>query len=928
MTTPFTFFRRNQQVMMVGVVILSMVAFTISDVFSDRQSQFVMLGIMLGGIIFAFTGIPRGKWIQYGLSGAVLGGLLGWLLPDVISPIAQYARTTKLGTFDRERLTQLASQRNLANAFMAQVVGFNPYGGAEFQFDPNNDENDLIFAEMLRAEADEIGLVVTNSMVNDYIRNRTGERLSAAQFAEVRTSLGNPPGSITEAELFDALREQIKARLAFIQLSPMAANIGMFTSSAASQSITAGPEVYYDVFRRSKVRQRMTTARLDVDAFVSQVPDPSDEEVAALFNASKTKFAGAEEPGAPGFRQPNKARLAWLELSYKTVEESTTPPTDAEIEAHYSEKKDSLYRKPAATPDVPPAPSPSTPDASAPASGAATDTTPVPELPSPDASTTAPETSAPPTEPAAPTAETPTSETPASDAATEGSSPANSSPDAPAPEVPAGGTSEPPSPGDECVPFVADEPATTEDVTNQPPTVPAATDAPAADTQTAAETDPPADPATPAANESATPAADNPPLTIPAADAAQQPAATPPATSETPGEPFTIPAIEYKPLDDDLKAQIRDRLLDEKVRAALKVRMDAALDEMRALEKSRAKYRGDLARANRDITTEALYEQMIGYSDTMKDGLKAIAEKHGLQYVESPLLSFELELTDVEAWPVGSANEWNDEYGFAAGNTVATTIAEEFPYRNPKDDIGLYKPRHAAKDSLDLDGGGVHYAWWVTEFAPSHVPELTDPGIREQVVLTIKRQKARELAKARGEELVKLVKEGLAKPEAERKDMLASLEGQTVLNTPDSPTLAVRPTDPFSWYFQSFVPNDTFMPQQRLEISEIRFRDETGGTLKLAGNRFMKAVFEDVPNDGVAVVANEDLSSYYVVHVVERTADDEILKQQFLIEGQRSRFNSGPIASVVRSTIVNPAGYAWSSSLWDKYDARPPELIE
>jgi len=74
------------------------------------------------------------------------------------------------------------------------------------------------------------------------------------------------------------------------------------------------------------------------------VPDPSDAEVGKLFAENRLKFPHMDEPGSPGFRQPQKAKLAYLELGYKAVEQATTAPTDAEVEAYYNENKERLYK--------------------------------------------------------------------------------------------------------------------------------------------------------------------------------------------------------------------------------------------------------------------------------------------------------------------------------------------------------------------------------------------------------------------------------------------------------------------------------------------------------------------------------------------------------------------------------------------------------
>ena len=90
-----------------------------------------------------------------------------------------------------------------------------------------------------------------------------------------------------------------------------------------------------------------------------------------------------------------------------------------------------------------------------------------------------------------------------------------------------------------------------------------------------------------------------------------------------------------------------------------------------------------------------------------------------------------------------------------------------------------------------------------------------------------------------------------------------------------------------------------------------------------------RLTFEETDNEAVAVVPNEDLSSYYVVQPVERSADDDILKQQFLTEGKQQGFQDGAVASLLNSVVANPASAEWERSIWAKYridrDSLPEE---
>ena len=842
MSSPFSFFRRNQHVTMVGIVILSMMAFTLDAVFSQEGSHYVMLGLLMGGIIFAFAGVGKGRWLQYGLAGAVLGAVCGWVLPEIIGPANTVARTSTLGMFDEKRMSDLMLRRSIANVFMQQAFekSIGPGMGRfapQFQFYSDNADDDLMFGELMRAEADELGIVVTDNMVSDYINKRTDEKLTASAFAEIRTNLNLRGSVVSEEELFDSFRGEIKAVMAYQHLNPHFA------------SVPQGPEVYYELFKRTKVSQRLNMVRLDVDAFTSEVAEPSDSEVATLFAENRLKFPHMDEPGSPGFRQDRKAKLAYLELGYKSVEQMTTAPTDAEVEASYNENKDRIYRKP-----IEPA-TEETGDASA-VNGTATP---------------APATSEGATPLAEPKAEEPKAEEPKAE-----------EPKAEEPKA---------APGDQCLPF-ADE---TKPATETPAIEPASGENPAESPTATAET--------------TTPAAE-----VPAPAAAQ---ATEPVGDSTKPE-FEIPKIEYRPLDDDLKSEIRDRLLDEKVRKVIQDKMAAVMTDLKGLEKDRAKARKKLVDADRNITEEDLFEKIRGYSEKINDGMKALAEKHGCSFVETPLVTFQ-DLNEGETYPIGAATDPQANPFMQAGSNVAQQVFGSFPNRIT-DDTNLFVRHQSVKNAFDLDGGEAHFAWWIVEFSETHVPKLDDPGIRDQVVLAWKRLKARDLAKKRAEELATVVREGLAKPDAERKDMAAAVEGQTLSGKPDSPAIALRQSQSFSWMEQALNPQMNFMQQRpNLRRSEVRFNDEAGGSIRYAGDRFMKVVFEEIGNDAVGVVATDDLSAYFVVQPVERSADDEILRQQFLTEGKQFGFQNSALAQLLNNEVGNKASVAWERGIWAKY---------
>ena len=871
MSSAFTFFRRNQQVTMVAVVILSMLAFTLDTVFSDRGTHFVLLGLLVGAMIFSFFGISRGQWIKFGIAGAIVGAACGFIFPKILTPSTGFFQDSVLGAFDEKRIMDLQLQRNIPNMFMqhafekAIAPGTAMYA-PQFGFGHEAGTDDLTFAEMMRAEADKLGIVVTDKMVSDWINRQTQEKLSRAAFAEIRQNLNFGTGVISEQRLLDCFRSEIKALMAYQILRPQ------------PSSLPQGPEVYYATFKRTKVRERLNTVRLDVDAFVGQVADPSEAEIASLFQEGRLRYPNELEPGSPGFRQFSKAKLAYLELGYKKVEASMTPPTDAEIETFYKENLDKLYRKPA----EPKAEEPKTEEPKAEEPKAEEPKAEEPKAEEPKAEepkAEEPKTEEPKTE--EPKTEEPKSEEPKSE------EPKSEEPKSEEPKSEEPKKEEPKTEGS-CSPVIdeaanaqpaVDESATSAEKSAEPPASDTTTAAPATATQSNA-----ADADTPAAPE------------------------------------FVIPKIEYKPLDDELKAEIREQMLDTKVRTALDDRMNAIMIDVKKLEEKRRSYRFSIFEKQRDISKDDLYEKMRESSSNTLDALKALAAEHNCDFVETPLLSY-AELIEGESYPIGSAN-------LPAGETVAQHVFSTFP-DDVTNDTTLFVGERAVRNSFDPDGGEARYAWVITEYAPTFPPTLEDPGIRDQVVLAFKRSKARELVQIRGEEIVKTIKAGLEKPEGEKKTMSETMEGMTVLGTEGSPVLTMRQTLPFSWMEQSMTPQMNFMQQPTARLSSIRFADEIAGTIRYAGPKFMQAVFEEISNNDVAVVPNEDFSSYYVVQVLDRTPADQIgediLRQQFLTEGKQFGFSRGAVATVIQNDVAGPTALEWEKATWRKYGIDPDE---
>lgn len=910
MASPFKFFRKYSSGMMIVMVILSMLLFTLDSLFSDTSANLWLLGLLAGGAVFGIAGVGQGRWLQWGIGGAALGAVLGFVLPGFVE---DGGLDTSLGVIDEEEMFDLEMRRSIANQFVMQaseaVYGeqFGRQFARLFGFGHQTNREDVIFGKLMRAEADRIGITVNKDMINDHLKKITSEMLTEAQYVKIRNSLAYDRKSMNDDTLFAILGDELKAQLAYLTLSPRTA------------ALPPGPEVYWQYFRRLNVRQQLNTVALDVDQFVDQVGQPSPAEVEALFDQYRTNFPNQDGPGTPGFRLDFRAKLAFLELDYESMEKQAGEVSDADIEAYYEENKETPMIRTPVLPDTPEDTGTEPAESTVP-----------PAAEKPDTETESEKNEEPASAENKDKDDGPKPE-PQSDQP-QAEKPAEAKPD----EVPekADEPSEEAESDDSCGLFESDEAAAAAD---DEKTEPAAAEESASNPENTAE-EPESEPAAADQSEADEKPTDDanttlPSLTIPS---------IPDSAAKADAEPAEI-EYEYRPLDDDLKTEIREEILRQRVREAIDAKMTAAVAKMETLARKRSTERfshikDDPARfegrtEDQVQALQELREQMKTFDATLSAQLKDYAEENGFAYVETPLLSYR-EFLNEEDYPISSATKPNDNPMLAAQSpNVAATVFQTFSNDEQNNDAQLFLVRRAQRQTLDLSGGESHYAHWAIDFSVSHIPEMDEPGVREAVELAWKRIKARELVLKRGEELAQVVRDGLEKAGEEKLDMVTSLKEETATGTEDGAALAVRSTLPFSWLRTSSAPQMNFQRPPQVSMSPIQYADDTGGSLEMAGDKFMSSVFEDLTDEEVGVVANADLSKYYVVQVTNRFPTPEIgednLREKFAAEGKQFAFSQSPMIGVMQQQLGGPPSIAWEKKVWVRYginpDAEPEE---
>jgi SurA N-terminal domain len=883
MRSPFAIFRKHQKMAMVILTGLSMFAFVVMDQLRAENPMTVpILAAAAGMLLFGFLGYRRGEPVTWGVAGTALGIAVAVVAmrfaPSGPKPPVQ----TALGDISHEELNKLMMRRNNANNFLRMAfekvnpprsnnpMFLNYYEqqlrGILFDFGMNRGDDmsdDVIMGYLLDKEADDLGLSVSDGTVTDYIHKVTDNKLSQSEYSDILKTL-----RLTDGQLYDAIRAELRAHLAMEMLLPRA---------------NPTPEQYWDDYRKLQVTQTLDVAAIPVADFLAQAPQPTDEDIRKYYNTWKGLPPIA--PGAPGLLQPRRARIEFLQADYAEIEKQVAakPVTDAEVKEYYEDHKQDYRNRPAAgsstlSPLMQTPNSLSDPGLTTPAAPT------LPALPEPLA-------------PTAPPAKQPT----APDMPSSAGSPApGSKTPAPTPPNGAGSKSTPaPKKSDSNSKSGAfnDRPARGFGLDGE---MLALADEPSGRTVQIAYQAPPAqkDEKPEQKKEADQKKAPTQRKEVQPRPASGAPATHPTATSQQPGEPKAPPLPrtasgkgeaepEFRPLDDLLQREIRDLILRNRTLEVMKTRTQGAYDYM--------------AKLREQVIPAEIGGEPAMNSEQRTKALSDYAAQHGLKYGITPLLS-PVELQEAsEKYPIAAAAE-PVENPFQ--NREPISVLQEVFGTQPD---ALFQPAQA--DDRDAH----RFAFWKVEDIDNHIPSLEEPGVRDAAIRGWKIETyAQKQAETRAKELADLARK-VNKPMAE------ALVGQTVTKQPKSLAVLIVPTPPFSWYTVSSTAPEGLMPQTTPKLSEV-----VG--VKDAGDAFMKTVFDEMKVGDVKAMPNMGGSVYYVVKVKTRHPENAEELAAFRARFMKENFFGGFFGHTTYEYLNAPVEQTllqdWTNRLFTKYSVK------
>ncbi len=678
--SPFEVFRRNQRQLLVVLTGMAMFAFIFMDSVSMRTGEMPRsLNVILIAAICAagmwFVGNPRGKGNELALYGALIGGVIAFF--GLRAAGQQPVAITAIGNFTREDLMGIAQRRQLANQFV-QLASKGTNGGFG-----GVDDAALVQKAILQNEAEKRGINVSSDAVSKFISQVSNNQLSQADYKKILRDLQLP-----ETDLYEILSEELAARLAFeMDMPPIA---------SSERALPQTPLTYWKQYKMLQVREALDVAPIPVESFVAKVPEPNDTELLGFFERYKAQLPNPTT-GEPGFLIDRKVNLGYVAADFEAFERQVKEPTDEEVAAYYEANKQN-YR----VFDLPDNAGEATEDA--PASAVTPENAPTPELPAPEmkteapASTETPAADAPKADPAK--TETPKPDTPAEQPEAKPETPAEPAKPEPTPEpaapsneaaarqssqgipvrlvsfqqesetAPAAAT---PAAGDK--PATGDKPANGDKPAAESKPTESATEPPAATETPKAET--PASETLKTESPAATPKLNLPPgLSLPPGVGGGMFDSFPPS----PGQAPRMPEPKFRDLDDGLKLEIRETILRDRAFEAMGAAVDKAFDEMMKLADEY------LNAVDKEAQTAA--------AEDMTTRLKAYARANKLIYSETGLMTRE-QLQSSVSETIGAASEPTAN-PFQRGEPVSqTAFANQTLYYPARADSLLRDKRYA-----------------------------------------------------------------------------------------------------------------------------------------------------------------------------------------------------------------------------------------
>jgi len=250
---------------------------------------------------------------------AMFGFVVSDSLPKLLNPNSssrdQEVVTLYGKTIYRSALNEMHEKRNSANIFMADINparGRNQFGGTK--------DRDLVDALILEHEANSLGLPAGPEVGQDFLKKITGGQMTSEIFDDLLARMNN---RVSGEQLLALIADQVRQQR--VRILP------------GSALVTP-----YDVFRTFRDQNERVSGKaieIPVDKFLDKVPEPTANEVKALYEKYKDVLPDPSQE-TPGFKVPRQIQVEILSIDGNAIARGIMDQlTEQELRTAYENHK-------------------------------------------------------------------------------------------------------------------------------------------------------------------------------------------------------------------------------------------------------------------------------------------------------------------------------------------------------------------------------------------------------------------------------------------------------------------------------------------------------------------------------------------------------------------------------------------------------------
>ena len=298
MSGPLSMFRKHQKILLVVFVIAIVFAFVIGTSLQGLLDNLDSRG--------ANRNVVALTWSEGEITNAELDDMV-----KTHNALTRYLRETQ--------------ERARPNDFRPRADALRPQAPQTLE----QQQRATVQTMLLAKKAEQLGIVISNAVVIDYIKGWTDDSLKSDVLAEIRKNAG-----MTEPLLLDILRLELMAQKLMIMAS-YANEVGT-------------PAQLYEYAGRLSRKAQFEFLPIQVAGYLDRRDNPApgedqEEELRKFYDECKGRVK-RPDMFQPGLKEPYRASIEFLRADLdKFVERARAKVTEDEILKYYDRRKDSNY---------------------------------------------------------------------------------------------------------------------------------------------------------------------------------------------------------------------------------------------------------------------------------------------------------------------------------------------------------------------------------------------------------------------------------------------------------------------------------------------------------------------------------------------------------------------------------------------------------